>query len=105
MAGKHRTLAVAAVVLIALPYVLPLMGLTTSTATQVVVLCIAALGLNMMMGYTGLVSFGHAAWFGIAPYAAADVGAARFEAAVQQLNEHAYQRTEDVQEFLLAAGK
>ena len=36
----------------------------------------------------------------IAPYAAADVGEATFNAAVQQLIDHAYQRSEAVQEFL-----
>jgi hypothetical protein len=36
----------------------------------------------------------------IAPYAIADVGEAEFEAAVQQLIDHAYQRAEAVQEFL-----
>jgi hypothetical protein len=36
----------------------------------------------------------------IAPYAAADVGEAAFDAAVQQLIEHAYQRADSVEEFL-----
>ena len=36
----------------------------------------------------------------IAPYAAADVGESTFNAAVQQLINHAYQRSEAVQEFL-----
>lgn len=68
---RLRPLLIAALVIVALPFVLPLVGLTSSTATQILVLTIAALGLNMMMGYTGLVSFGHAAWFGLAAYAAA----------------------------------
>ena len=33
-------------------------------------LAIAAMGLNLCIGYTGLVSFGHSAWFGIGAYAA-----------------------------------
>ncbi|SNR54379.1 branched-chain amino acid ABC transporter ATP-binding protein/permease [Puniceibacterium sediminis] len=65
------TLIGAAAVLILLPFAVPLVGLTSSTATQIVVLMIAALGLNMMMGYTGLVSFGHGVWFGIGAYVAA----------------------------------
>ena len=36
----------------------------------------------------------------IAPYAAADVGEETFDTAVQQLIDHAYQRSEAVQEFL-----
>ena len=40
----------------------------------------------------------------IAPYAIADVGEAEFEAAVQQLIEHAYQRADAVEEFLSTSG-
>ncbi len=39
-------------------------------ATRVVILAIAAAGLNLALGYGGLVSFGHAAFFGIGGYAA-----------------------------------
>ena len=38
-------------------------------ATKAVVLAIAASGLNIALGYGGLVSFGHAAFFGIGGYA------------------------------------
>ena len=69
--AKYQPLLIAAVGLAVLPFVVPWFGLTVSTATVSVFLTIAALGLNMMMGYAGLVSFGHAAWFGIGGYAAA----------------------------------
>ncbi len=69
--ARYRPLLIGAVALAALPLVLPLVGLTLHTATMVVILAIAAMGLNMMMGFTGLVSFGHGAWFGIGAYAAA----------------------------------
>ena len=69
--AKYRPLLIGAIGLIALPFVMPLIGLTTNTATVVVILCIAALGLNMMIGYTGLISFGHSTWFGVGAYAAA----------------------------------
>ncbi|MBI3375174.1 MAG: ATP-binding cassette domain-containing protein [Betaproteobacteria bacterium] len=49
---------------------LPL-GLTVNTASVVVSLAIAAMGLNLLVGYTGLTSFGHSAWFGVGAYAAA----------------------------------
>lgn len=71
MSSQTKTLAVSALVLVLLPVVLPMIGLTLTTATMVVSLCIAVLGLNLLMGYTGLVSFGHAAWFGMGGYAAA----------------------------------
>jgi len=68
---KYRPLLVGALGLVVLPFAMPLLGLTMSTATVIVTLAIAALGLNMMMGFSGLVSFGHSAWFGIGAYAAA----------------------------------
>jgi branched-chain amino acid transport system ATP-binding protein len=71
MNSKTQTLLIAAIVLCLLPFVMPAIGLTLTTATVVVILCIAVLGLNLLMGFTGLVSFGHAAWFGMGGYAAA----------------------------------
>ena len=69
-ADKYRPLWLAALAVIALPFVLYLMGLSLNTGTMVVALAIAAMGLNLCIGYTGLVSFGHGAWFGIGAYAA-----------------------------------
>ncbi|MDS9469829.1 branched-chain amino acid ABC transporter ATP-binding protein/permease [Paracoccus sp. MBLB3053] len=71
MSSNWKTLLIAGIGLVLLPFVLPLIGLTMTAATMVVALGIAVLGLNLLMGYTGLVSFGHAAWFGIGAYAAA----------------------------------
>ena len=68
---KHRPLWLAAVALALLPLAMLLLGLTVNTASMVVILAIAAIGLNLLVGYTGLVSFGHGAWFGIGAYAAA----------------------------------
>lgn len=68
---QHRVLLSACVALVALPIALRLLGLTASTASMVVSLSIAAMGLNLLVGYTGLTSFGHSAWFGIGGYAAA----------------------------------
>jgi ABC-type branched-subunit amino acid transport system ATPase component/ABC-type branched-subunit amino acid transport system permease subunit len=68
---KQRPLWIGLVALLLLPLLLPALGLTVTTATWVVILAIAAMGLNLLVGYTGLVSFGHSAWFGIGGYAAA----------------------------------
>ena len=46
------------------------LGLALNTASTVIILAIAAMGLNLLVGYTGLTSFGHGAWFGIGAYAA-----------------------------------
>ncbi len=69
-AQKYRPLLLAGLALIALPFTLKLLGLSLNTGTMVVVLAIAAMGLNLCVGYTGLVSFGHGTWFGIGGYAA-----------------------------------
>ena len=68
--SKFQPLLIAALALIALPFVMRLFGLTVNTASMVVILTIATMGLNLCVGYTGLVSFGHGAWFGIGAYAA-----------------------------------
>jgi branched-chain amino acid transport system ATP-binding protein len=68
--AKFQPLLIAALALVALPFVMRLFGLTVNTASMVVILTIATMGLNLCVGYTGLVSFGHGAWFGIGAYAA-----------------------------------
>ena len=40
----------------------------------IVVFAIACMALNILVGATGLVSFGHGAWFGLAAYAAGYLG-------------------------------
>ncbi len=71
MGNGIRPLIIIALGLIALPFVLDAVGLPLRSAIDVVALCIACMGLNVLVGYTGLVSFGHGAWFGLAAYAAA----------------------------------
>ena len=69
--SRHQPLLIGIAGLIALPFLMLALGLTVDNATAVVILAIAAMGLNVLVGYTGLVSFVHAAWFGIGAYAAA----------------------------------
>src|ERR1700716_821800 len=64
-------LLIAALGLLVLPPVLLALGLTMTSATEVVVYALACMALNILVGHTGLVSFGHGAWFGLAAYAAA----------------------------------
>ncbi|MDW5318375.1 branched-chain amino acid ABC transporter permease [Rhizobium sp. PL01] len=63
-------LAIVILALIALPLVAQVTGLTatTSLATRVLIYGIAAASLNFVLGYGGMVSFGHAAFFGIGGY-------------------------------------
>src|ERR671916_1065139 len=71
MRRDHAPLLVAAAGLAILPFVLDRVGLPLRSSVDVVVFAIACLGLNVLVGYTGLVSFGHGAWFGLGAYAAA----------------------------------
>ena len=69
--SRHRPLWIGGAGLVLLPIVLQALGLTYDSATLVVILAMAATSLNLLVGYTGLVSFGHSAWFGVGGYAAA----------------------------------
>src|SRR5262249_42474784 len=71
MRDEHAPLVVAGLALGVLPFALDVVGLPLRTSIDVVVFAIACIGLNVLVGYTGLVSFGHGAWFGLGAYAAA----------------------------------
>src|SRR5215472_33546 len=71
MRRDHLPLIVAALALALLPFALDAAGLPLRTSIDVVVFAIACMGLNILVGHTGLVSFGHGAWFGLGAYAAA----------------------------------
>ena len=71
--ATHRTRSVAALLLlcaIALPWALDALGMGyyLSLASRVLVYAIAASSLNLVLGYGGLVSFGHAAFVGLGAY-------------------------------------
>jgi branched-chain amino acid transport system permease protein len=57
--------------LIALPFAATASGhpAFTTLATRIVILAVAAVSLNLALGYGGMVSFGHAAYYGIGGYA------------------------------------
>ena len=56
--------------LLTVPFWLPLVGGYTAIAARVLVMALAAMGLNLLLGYTGVLSFGHAAYFGLGAYGA-----------------------------------
>jgi len=58
-----------AVALVILPFVLD--QYQTILLAYGLVMAIAALGFNLLLGYTGLLSFGHSAYFGVGAYAVA----------------------------------
>src|SRR5206468_4464089 len=65
------SIVIAVMGLAVLPFALLAGGLTLTSATDVVIFAIGCMALNILVGNTGLVSFGHGAWFGIGAYAAA----------------------------------
>ena len=71
MGARYRPLLLAALAVVVLPLALRMLGLSLNTGIFAVALAVAAMGLNLCIGYTGLVSFGHSTWFGIGAYAAA----------------------------------
>jgi len=76
-ADRTRTLRDRAILLVlfiaaaALPLIADASGFpaTTGIATQIACLAIAAASLNLILGHGGMVSFGHAAYFGLGGYA------------------------------------
>ena len=69
---KLLLLAAAAVVLILLALLPLYIGLyQTQLLIYGLIAAIAALGFNLLLGYTGLLSFGHSAFFGIGAYSVA----------------------------------
>jgi branched-chain amino acid transport system permease protein len=57
--------------LLTMPYWMDAVGGYTELACRVVVLGLAAMAVNFLLGFTGVLSFGHAAYFGLGAYGAA----------------------------------
>ncbi len=57
--------------LLTMPYWMNAVGGYTELASRVLVLGLAAMSLNFLLGFTGVLSFGHAAYFGLGAYGAA----------------------------------
>jgi branched-chain amino acid transport system permease protein len=71
--GQRWHLAILAFIwggLIFAPYWMPLFGGYTALGSRVLVLGLGAMSLNFLLGFTGVLSFGHAAWFGLGAYGA-----------------------------------
>jgi branched-chain amino acid transport system permease protein len=70
MIRRHPVEALLWIVLVTLPLWLALVGGYTALGTKILVYGIAALALNLVLGFTGGLSFGHAAYFGLGAYGA-----------------------------------
>jgi len=68
---KRAGTALVWAVLLTMPWWMNAVGGYTELAVRVVVLGLAAMALNFLLGFTGVLSFGHAAYFGLGAYGAA----------------------------------
>jgi branched-chain amino acid transport system permease protein len=59
------------VLLLFAPFWMNAIGAYTELATRIVVMGLAAMSLNFLLGFTGVLSFGHAAYFGLGAYGTA----------------------------------
>ncbi len=67
----HALDVAVAVLLLLMPFWMGAIGGYTELATRIVVMGLAAMSLNFLLGFTGVLSFGHAAYFGLGAYGAA----------------------------------
>ena len=67
---EHWQNALVWALLLTMPYWMNAVGGYTELASRVVILGLAAMALNFLLGFTGVLSFGHAAYFGLGAYAA-----------------------------------
>src|SRR3954463_13929101 len=56
------------IILLTMPFWMQYVGGYTSLGTRVLVLGLAAMSVNFLLGFTGVLSFGHAAYFGLGAY-------------------------------------
>ncbi len=65
---QRYPLIILGIALLTVPFWLPLLGGYTDLASRVLIFALAAMGLNLLLGFTGGLSFGHAAYFGLGSY-------------------------------------
>jgi branched-chain amino acid transport system permease protein len=71
-AVRARAIGVAVCLLLLFaPFWMSAIGGYTELATRIVVMGLAAMSLNFLLGFTGVLSFGHAAYFGLGAYGTA----------------------------------
>ena len=68
---RHGGTALVWALLLTLPWWMRAAGGYTELASRVVILGLAAMALNFLLGHTGVLSFGHAAYFGLGSYGVA----------------------------------
>jgi len=66
--NRHRISILIWLLLLTMPYWMGPLGGYTELGSRVLVLGLAAMSLNFLLGFTGVLSFGHAAYFGLGAY-------------------------------------
>src|SRR5512147_2226203 len=69
--NPRHPLVLLALCLIVLPWLVLALGYTWGIATEIAIFALVGLGYNLLLGYTGLLSFGHGLFFGLAAYCVA----------------------------------
>jgi branched-chain amino acid transport system permease protein len=74
--AKYAPIFAALAFALALPVLASALGIdyAVGISTRILILALAAIALNLILGYGGLVSFGHAAFFGLGAYVVAILG-------------------------------
>jgi branched-chain amino acid transport system permease protein len=68
---RHALDVAVGVALLFMPFWMGVVGGYTELASRILVMGLAAMSLNFLLGFTGVLSFGHAAYFGLGAYGAA----------------------------------
>ena len=68
---RHALDLTVGALLLSMPFWLAAIGGYTELASRIVVMGLAAMSLNFLLGFTGVLSFGHAAYFGLGAYGVA----------------------------------
>ncbi|MEO8629586.1 MAG: branched-chain amino acid ABC transporter ATP-binding protein/permease, partial [Betaproteobacteria bacterium] len=67
----RHPLVILAIALIVMPWLVIAGGFTWGIATEIAIYAMVGLGFNLLLGYTGLLSFGHGLFFGLSAYCTA----------------------------------
>ncbi len=69
--APRHPLVLLALGLVLLPWLTLAFGFTWGIATEIAIFAMVGIGYNLLLGYTGLLSFGHGLFFGLAAYCVA----------------------------------
>ena len=64
LGSRSRVVWLTLLLALVLPFII-----STPLATEIMIFGLFALAFNLLLGYTGVLSFGHAAYFGVGSYA------------------------------------